>query len=117
MLETILAMPRQKRRMRTFSFVSGCHRLAGLIDDRLNAGPIVDLPRDHDVEIIRQPNQPAIEHPVRRARQRQPVADAVGPTMLDGSDMRRLGLRPATTVDQLPPRHRTAFAISFCKLS
>lgn len=71
MLEAILAMPGEEGRMRSLSFARGRHRLAGAVDDRLHAGQVVDLPRDHDVEIVRQTDQPPIEHPVRRARQRQ----------------------------------------------
>lgn len=53
--------------MRTLARVRWCHRLAGAIDDRFHARPIIDLLRDNDVEIIRQPDQPPIEYLVRRA--------------------------------------------------
>ncbi len=45
-------MPGEEGGMRSLGFASGCHRLAGAIDNRFHVGSVIDLPRDQDVEII-----------------------------------------------------------------
>jgi len=65
-------------------------RPARLVDHRIDARTVVHLPRDQDAEIVVEANEPAIEHPVRGARQGDAVLDAVGPAMLDRLDVRRL---------------------------
>jgi len=88
----MLAMPPEKRRMWPQPQLLGHQRPPRRIEDRLDPRPVVDLPRHQDVELIRKPDQPAVEHPMRGARQRDPVLDPVRPAGLDWLDMRRLGL-------------------------
>lgn len=66
-LEAMLPMPSEKRRMRPQRQPLGRERLPGFVDDSLHAQAVVDLARDQDVEIVRQADQPAVEHPMRGA--------------------------------------------------
>jgi len=101
MLKTILPMPPQKRRMRPQRNPPRRNRLARLVDDRLDTRWIIHLTRNHNVEIIRKPDQPAIKHPMRRAGKRDAILHAVRPAKLDRLDMRGLRFSAPTAIDEL----------------
>jgi hypothetical protein len=48
------------------------------VNDAANAVLVVCLSRHQDPEVVTEPDQPAIEHPVRRSGQSKTVADDVG---------------------------------------
>lgn len=62
-------------------------RPSRLVDQALDASRIVRLPRNQDLELIRQADQPAVKHPVRRAREGNAIAENIGATCLHGPDM------------------------------
>ena len=78
-LETILPVPVQKGRMRPVARRQRANHLAGVVDQALHAIAVIHVPRDDDVEIIAEANQPAIKHPMRRAGQRHAIVDDIGP--------------------------------------
>lgn len=97
--------------MRAFQRPLGPMRLAGLVDEAPDAVLIIGLPRDQDRQVVSQADQPAIEHPMRRAGEGNPVADDIGTVRLDRPDMRGGDLRPPATIDQPQPRDRAALII------
>ena len=60
-------MPSKKLRMRSIALSLWSEKFSARIYDRLHTLNIVDLAMNHDLEIIRKPDQSAIEHPVRGA--------------------------------------------------
>lgn len=112
MLEALPPMPAEKRRVRLHRGQLGDKRLAGAVDDRLHARPVIDLARDQDVELFGQADQPApkrlLAHIHCAVPHRGPsalslstgaVLDAVGPAVLDRLDGHRLRLGAAAAID------------------
>lgn len=65
MLEAMLAVPPNELWMRPISLSLWHQYSAGGIDDRSDAVGIVRLPRNDDPHVVVQPDQTAIEHPMR----------------------------------------------------
>lgn len=101
-LKTIGPMPIQKHRMRSKRKAVWRNRLSGGIDDGINAGTIIDLPRDENFEFVRKADQSAIKHPVGRATQGDTIPHAIGATHFHGLDMRGLCFSSSPTVNKLP---------------
>lgn len=97
--------------MRPIQRSLGRMRTAGLVDEGPDALLIVGLPRDQDLQVVSQADQPAVEHPVRGPGERNPVAYSIGTIHLDRPDMGGSDLRPAAAIDQPEPRDRTALII------
>ena len=87
-LEAVLAMPFQEMRMGALKRAAGRKRAGGFVDEGPNAFWVIDLPRNHNFELVRQADQPTIEHPVRCGGEGDPIADDIRPVRFDRSDMR-----------------------------
>src|SRR4051794_11665012 len=111
LLETVVAMPIQKMRVRMFRTPQRRKCATGLVDKCAHCVLVIRLPRNQYLQVIRQADQSAIEHPVRCARQRNPVAHDIGSACFDRPDMRRGDLRTTATIDELEPGNRAALVV------
>ena len=93
-------MPGDERSPRVISPLPGQDQLAGFIDHRPHRLNIIGLAGDEDRQIITQPHQPPVKHPVRCSRKGNAVANDIGAVVFHRFDMRGLNLSPATPVDQ-----------------
>ena len=64
----VLAVPREKLRMRTIRLALRRKQLTARINDRLHPFNVIHFAMNDDVETIRKSNQTPVEHPVCRAR-------------------------------------------------
>ena len=112
LLEAVRAVPLQEMGVRPIGGAGRRGGIAARVDDPADGVGIIGLARYEDGKIIGERQQPAVEHPVRGAQQREPVADDIGAVRLDRADMRRLDLGAAAAVDQLQPGDRAAFVKS-----
>ncbi len=85
--------------------------LPGLVEESLNAVRIIRLTRYQDIEIVRNANQTAVEHPVCDARKSNSVGKNVRPARFHRPNMGGIDLRPATTIDELQSRDGASFVI------
>ena len=72
--------------------------------------------RDKDRVILPNRNKSAIEHPMQRARERNPIAHGIAAAALNRSDMGCLNLRPSAAVAQSKARNRTTIIIGLAHL-
>ena len=70
MLEAILPVPLHEMWMRTIACPQRQQRVARSVQERVNATPVIDVPRDEYLQIVVKADKAAIEHPVDRTRQR-----------------------------------------------
>ena len=66
LLETVLPMPTQEVRMRTLERPLRGNCASAPIDEGAHAIGVVGAPGYQHVDIVRQTDQPPVEHPVRR---------------------------------------------------
>ena len=78
-----------------------------VVDHRPNGFLIVGLARDQDSQVVCQPNQSTIEHPVGGSGKGDAVAYNIRPVVFDRYDVGGLDFGAATAVDQLESRDRT----------
>src|SRR5450631_992505 len=104
-------MPSEEMRMRPVCRTQRQRSAAALIDEGLYASDIVDLPRDKDIEIVRQADQAAIEHPVWRTGQCDAIAKVIGAVVLHRPDVGSVDLGTPTTIDDLQTGDRAALVI------
>lgn len=69
------------------------------------------MPRNQDVEIIGQGDQATIEHPVRRAGQRDAIGQDIGSFRLDGPYVRGIDFGASSAVDELQASDSAALVI------
>jgi hypothetical protein len=62
-------VPANELRVRPVGLSLRQQGLAARVDDGANAVRVVCLARDDDPQVIVEPDEPAVEYPVRRARQ------------------------------------------------
>ncbi len=98
-------------RMRSVRGTGRRQRAAAAVDEGPNTIRIVSLSRDENLEIIGEADQSAVEHPMRRAREREAVADNVRAARFDRPDMRGIDLGATATIDELQPADRAALVI------
>lgn len=110
-LETVLAMPLQEMGMRPLQRALRRKRPAAPVDQGADTVLVIGLARDEDLHIIPKADQPAVEHPMRRAGQGEPIADDVRTVLLDRSDMGGVDLRPPAAIDQAEPGDGAALII------
>ena len=91
-------MPAQELRMRPIALTRWRDEFARRIKDRFHPVTIIDLAMDQYVERIGKTDQPAIEHPMHRSRQREPVPHRVGTVVLHRTNVRRLHFRASPSV-------------------
>jgi hypothetical protein len=86
LLEAVLAVPSDELQMWTVRITLRQDGLLAGVDDGPDAVGVVCLTRHQYAHIVIQTNEPAIEHPVRGARQRNAIADDVGAVCVDWTD-------------------------------
>lgn len=111
MLEAVLSMPSQKVRVRTIEGADGGQSATGSVDHRVQAVRVVRLARHKDLEVVREADQPPIEHPTHGARECQTIRHDVWTIRLHRPDMSGLGFSAAAAVDDPKPGDRAALAI------
>lgn len=94
LLEAVLPMPTQEVRMRTLERPLRGNCASAPIDEGAYATGIVGVPGDQHIEIVRQTDQPPVEHAVRRTCQSQSVANDIRTVRLNRLNMRRRDLGP-----------------------
>ena len=87
--------------MWTIRYPSRRKCMPSIIDDRSRSVRIVGVARDQYLEIVRQANETAIEHPMRGARKSDAIANDVGPVCLDWSYVSGCDLCTAHPIDEL----------------
>src|ERR1700704_5340422 len=111
LLEAVLSMPLKEMRMRPFEDPAGCTGETVLVDQSPHAFLIVHSPRDQDLQVVRERDQPPIEHPVCRAGKRETVTDDVGTILLDRPDMGSVDFGTTAAVYQPKSRPRASLAV------
>ena len=86
-------------------------RAAAGIDEGAHSIEVIDLPRDENLEFVRQSDETTVEHPMSRSREGDPVVEAVRAVPFDGPDMSCIHLGPSTTVDELQTRDGASLVI------
>lgn len=97
--------------MRTIGGACRWDQTACPVDEGTDGVRVVDLSRDQNRQVIGHTDEAAIEHPVGRARKRDPVAEEIGTILFDGADMRCFNLGPTSAVDELEPTQGAAFVV------
>lgn len=111
MFEAVLPVPSDELLVRAIGFSHRHQQASAAIDHAADALLVVCLSRHQDPELIIEPDQPSIEHPVRRSGQGKTVSDDVGSVCFDGVNMCGLHLGSPATVDELQTRDDAAFII------
>lgn len=111
MLKIILSVPGYKLSPWSVSEAVRHQDLARRVDHRCHCFDVVTLTGNENCQIVCQPNEAAIEHPMRSSGQGQTVTHDVGAVMLDRSDMSGFHLSSATAIDETQARYGTPFAV------
>lgn len=111
MLEAMLAMPVQKARMWSISHVRRRKRKARAIDKPSDRLAVIRLAANQNLQVIGETDETPIEHPMHSSRQSEAITHDIRTTLFDGTDMCRLDLGPATSIDELQTRDCTAGVI------
>ena len=111
MLETVLSVPGYKLSPWLVGEAVRHQDLAGRVNHRRHGFDVVALTGNQNCQVVSQPNEAAIKHPMRSSGQGEPVANDVGAVMLYRSDMSGFHLSATTTIDQTQASDGAAFAI------
>ena len=85
--------------------------LARWIDHRLNAAPIIHLPRNENIQLVGEADEPSVEHPMQSTTKGYAILHAIRATFLDWPDMGCFGFSPSPAIDKLPPGDGAAAVI------
>lgn len=111
LLETMLAMPTQEVWMRPLECPRRHDRASGPVYQPSYTLWIIGMPRNQDVEVIGQADQATVEHPVRRAGQRDAIGQDIGPFRLNRPYVRCIDFGASPAVDELQASDCTALVV------